>query len=142
VLKLAAAIVLASCALQVHGAFAADAIVVTEAQANSTVTLAPGQELVVRLASNPSTGYSWSIRADANGVLAVHGEPVFERAASSPGMAGVPGTEVWRILATMAGEQVLVFEYARPWETGQPPAPSGGRRTSAGFPPPMTGPRM
>ena len=80
------------------------------------VAVAVGQVLIVKLPSNPTTGYSWSLPSGAEpAILKKAGEPAFTR--ESPfGIIGAGGTEIWRFRATKAGRQTLRLDYARPWE--------------------------
>lgn len=88
------------------------------------VELAPGTQLVVRLASNPTTGYRWQLTG-VPAVLASEGEAVYEpspRVESEPLRTGAGGTEVFTFRAARAGSGSLAFRYLRPWETGVTPA--------------------
>jgi predicted secreted protein len=91
-------------------------ITVTEADLHRTVMLRAGQEVVVRLASNRTTGYRWSLVAADDPVLALLASPVYVPDPAAAGAVGVGGTEVWRLSAFRAGAQTLSFEYRRPWE--------------------------
>lgn len=81
------------------------------------VRLAPGQVLVVSLASNPTTGYSWEvIEADA-AVLQQQGEAEFQQSETGDQqMVGVGGTETLRFAAAEPGQTTLTLVYHRPWE--------------------------
>jgi inhibitor of cysteine peptidase len=93
----------------------------TDEQSGQRFDLAVGQEAVVRLKSNPTTGYRWSLET-RSAVLGVLGEPAFEPPAKP--LPGAGGTEVWRLKSMTAGTATLVFEYRRPWEKGAPPVRS------------------
>lgn len=88
------------------------------------VALAMGQRLEVRLPSNPSTGYSWSIVETPSRVLKLEGPSTYQAdsRAEAVGMVGAGGTEVWTFMAEGAGTQDLRFEYRRPWESNTVPA--------------------
>lgn len=86
----------------------------------TTVKVASGETLIVRLGSNRTTGYGWRVR-DLPDCLAQDGEPEYE-SKGAPGMMGAPGEETWRFTAGDAGEGALVLEYVRSWEEEQPPA--------------------
>jgi inhibitor of cysteine peptidase len=92
----------------------------TEAEAGQTVNLTPGQKLVLRLPSNPTTGYAWHLGHVESSVLHIAAAPAFEPATS--GMVGAGGVEVFTFTAQQPGETVLTLNYARSWETNQPPA--------------------
>ena len=91
----------------------------TEANSGGSVTLARDQRLIVRLPSNPSTGYRWSLAQQAAGVLEPDGAPTYEQGS---GGAGSGGTETWKFVPTKAGEETLRLEYRRLWETDAAPA--------------------
>lgn len=96
-------------------------VVVTEADAGKPVALVVGQEVVVRVQGNPSTGYAWS-QVPVDGSILATGVAVFESDEKPAGMVGVGGTEVLRFRATAVGTETLTLRYARPWETDTPPA--------------------
>ena len=88
-----------------------------QAQAGHSVDLRVGQELVVRLAGNPSSGFRWRlIDVLETAPLQTAGPPVLETGATSTAMPGASGTEVWRFRAGQPGPQTLRFEYRRVWE--------------------------
>ena len=95
-------------------------VTVSAEQSGTSVALASGQDLVVRLPSNPSTGYRWIYVEPKDAVLRVDGPSSFE--AQSAGVAGAGGTEIWKLAPFKPGQQQLRFEYRRPWE--QDVAPS------------------
>ncbi|MBP7052695.1 MAG: protease inhibitor I42 family protein [Phycisphaerae bacterium] len=72
-----------------------------------------GEEFTVALASNPSTGYNWSLAASLPSWL-VQVDKTY--VADNPGMIGGGGTEYWTFRATGAGSTTLTFQYERPWE--------------------------
>jgi inhibitor of cysteine peptidase len=93
---------------------------VTEANSGGTVALALDQRLIVKLPSNPSTGYRWSVAQQTAGVLEPEGAPTFERGPDAS--AGAAGTEIWKFVPTKAGEETLRLEYRRLWEADAAPA--------------------
>src|SRR5215468_2232723 len=97
-------------------------VTVSAAQSGASVELAANQDLVVRLPSNPTTGYRWVYVEPKDAVLRVDGPSTYEPSQSAGAAAGAGGTEVWKLAALKAGQQQLRFEYRRPWE--QDVAPS------------------
>jgi predicted secreted protein len=94
-------------------------VVRTETDSGHSVTLRIGQELVLTLNSNHSTGYSW-IRTDTGTpVLVTLGEPEYK---SGGPLLGASGAEVWKFRAAQRGRQTLKLEYRRPWEKHTRPA--------------------
>lgn len=102
--------------------FAGKPVVVEKADAQHTLSLAPGQELVVRLASNPTTGYRWTLGEASGPVLAMSATPAYKQGAHAKGLMGAGGVETWRFLAIAAGRGKLTLEYRRPWERDAAPA--------------------
>ena len=97
-------------------------VTVSPAQSGTSVELASGQSLLVRLPSNPSTGYRWIYVEPKDAVLRVDGPSSFEAQSAGGGAAGAGGTEIWKLAPFKPGQQQLRFEYRRPWE--QDVAPS------------------
>lgn len=115
-----AAALLAACAPVRRLSDAPPPVALTENDDGRRFDIAVGQEAVVRLGSNPSTGYKWSLADSRSAVMGVMGEPSFEPPARP--LPGAPGTEVWRLKAMTQGQAEARFEYKRPWEKARPPA--------------------
>jgi inhibitor of cysteine peptidase len=81
-------------------------------------TIYPGQELSIRLPSNPSTGYLWEVAANDSAVLRQKGESVFDADNNWPGSGG---QVIFRFVASGVGSVRLTLVYHRPWETEIPP---------------------
>jgi inhibitor of cysteine peptidase len=79
------------------------------------VSLKTGEQLVIELPSNPTTGFSWMV-ADS-GPLTQAGESEYETDAA-PDVVGAAGTETFTFNAEEAGSGTLKLEYRRSWETG------------------------
>ncbi len=97
-----------------------DPIVLTEADAGKTIEAAVGQEVVVRLKGNPTTGFRWDVVPVEGDSVAPKGEVAYE----GPGRAlpGAGGTFIARFLAVREGEAAVAMRYARPWEKNRDPA--------------------
>ena len=87
----------------------------TYADAGRTVTVKHGQQFVIALGSNPTTGYSWQASYDGQMLTLV--EKTYEQGEQSKGLAGVGGIELFRFEAVKAGETKLDLVYKRPWES-------------------------
>lgn len=87
-------------------------VTATDRDNNETVHLNVGDKLVVRLASNPSTNYSWKVGQINQQLLRLIGEPKFE--ASKSGLMGAPGTEVFEFEARAPGGEALALLYQNP----------------------------
>jgi predicted secreted protein len=103
----------------VQRSLAAPPQALTEADANHKVVLGIGQDLMVKLESNRSTGYSWSLTESENPILTSLRKPTYKISGALPGAGGV---ETWTLRATKIGRETLKFEYRRPWEKKIPPA--------------------
>jgi|SRR6516162_1140637 inhibitor of cysteine peptidase len=84
------------------------------------IELHVGEEIVIVLRENPTTGFRWHPISS--------GEPVctlldhsFDSAGSSPGRAG---SHSWRFQAVKEGAGKIEFAYRRSWEQDRPPAQS------------------
>src|SRR5574343_1444999 len=91
----------------------------SKSEPGSVVSLLPYQPLVVRLQSNPSTGYGWSYYVSGDDVLRL--DSVSGEAPAPNGMVGVAGEEVWSFRAQGSGRAVLTYVYARSWEKDAAP---------------------
>ncbi|MCZ7528184.1 MAG: protease inhibitor I42 family protein [Acidimicrobiia bacterium] len=95
-------------------------VVITEA--DSAVTLEPGQELVIELESNPTTGYSWSLTTPPDDRILSYVESTYEPFETHEDLVGSGGTERLRFRAEGAGETVIELRYVRSWEPAEPGA--------------------
>ena len=83
------------------------------------ITVKLGRKFTLTLASNPTTGYSWTLAKplDQNFLTLLSNEFV----PSKSKLVGAPGAQVWRFKAIRVGETQIALEYVRPWETGVAP---------------------
>jgi predicted secreted protein len=90
-------------------------VVITEKDDGMPVKVVVGDTLVVRLASNPTTGYEWqTIKLDTD-YLQSTGEPIYE--SPSTRMPGAGGTQVFTFTTLKPGKSSLALAYMRSWET-------------------------
>ena len=68
----------------------------------------------IQLESNPTTGYSW--RLSKQPALFDLAKDEYKPAAKQPNVVGSGGTQVITLRAKQQGEEILKFEYVRPWE--------------------------
>jgi inhibitor of cysteine peptidase len=96
----------------------ANVVTLTKKDNGSKVNLRKRQRVIVRLESQPGTGYSWEIvKNDASKLK-------LERESSEPG-EGAPGAteiQVFRFSALSAGSVDLEMHYRRSWEKDGNPA--------------------
>ena len=80
-----------------------------------------GQQLVLTLPSNPTTGFRWLLRDGATSVLRSLGPEVYSNPEDA-GLVGSAGQSTWLFQVAQAGEGHLLLTYQRPWETEVAPA--------------------
>ena len=88
----------------------------TEADAGVEQALAVGDEVVLRLAENRTTGFRWDLGDLPDGMALV--DDGFE--APSPGRPGQGGVRCLRLRATAPGEHRVSAGLRRSWEEGGP----------------------
>jgi inhibitor of cysteine peptidase len=97
------------------------AVEVGESGNGTGVDMRVGQELILRLDSNPSTGYHWDVIEGIGAILEQSGESQYHPSGSLEDMSpGGGGVEIFRFQASAAGQTELVLAYRRPWEQGEP----------------------
>ena len=97
-------------------------ITTTAADNGKTIPLSDGQQFLVSLPANPSTGYSWNVTSLPS-VLATAGVPSFVQNSTkknSKAIVGSAGTTTLTFRATSAGSGKLVLGYMRSWESVPP----------------------
>ena len=85
------------------------------------LTLNKGQQLILSLPSNPTTGFRWEVRDNAASVLQSLGPEVYSNPEDA-GLVGAGGISTWRFTAREPGEGRLLLTYQQPWEPNVPPA--------------------
>jgi inhibitor of cysteine peptidase len=87
------------------------AVELTVRDSGKEVQLHPGQEMIVTLESNASTGFRWVLVAKPDSdVLKLAGS---EYVAATTDLLGAPGEEVWTFEAVAAGKTALELSYQR-----------------------------
>jgi inhibitor of cysteine peptidase len=117
---LALVLVVSVAAASASGAGTCETITVGPAASGTLRMVHRGDRLVIRLPSNPSTGYSWTVRTPARPVLALTGRSFVPP--PDGGRVGAPGTAVLRFRVAAVGRRTLRLAYARAWEQGVAPA--------------------
>ena len=99
---------------------ASSVVTITDEDNGKDIDLPAGDTLVLRLKSNPSTGYSWAIKGDPSPLRLV--ESSTKKNAQTGHAVGAPVTQEFRLTAVSAGMASLTLEYRRPWEYNVAPA--------------------
>ncbi len=87
-------------------------ITLTQADKGKSITVHPGDEIIINLTENPTTGYQWAIdKTDAT--VLVSQNPTFS---STPGGAiGSGGTRTFTFIAKQPGTVQLQLKLWREW---------------------------
>ena len=76
-------------------------------------TISRGEELVIRLPGNPTTGYLWEVFSNDSTMLRLKGESVFVADADR---TGAGGQTIFLFVPCGIGPTRLKLVYRRPWE--------------------------
>ena len=93
--------------------------VLIETDAAQPITINAGEEFFIALASNPSTGYSWTQTLSDDVTLAYEGNV---RQPPATQMPGAPGQQIFIYHANRSGTAQITLTYSRPFETNTPAA--------------------
>jgi inhibitor of cysteine peptidase len=85
------------------------------------LSLHSGQDVLITLSSNPSTGFLWEIQDAAPGVLRSLGPGVYSNPEDA-GLVGSAGLSTWQYKAQYPGNGRLLMVYRRSWEADVAPA--------------------
>ena len=94
-------------------------VTLTTSDKGSQVDVNVGQQIVIALDGNPSTGFTWEAKDLDTTMFEEVGDPAFN--SSNPGSVGSGGTLTLTFKALKAGTSNLTLIYHRPWETGVAP---------------------
>ncbi|HEY5271277.1 MAG TPA: protease inhibitor I42 family protein [Anaerolineales bacterium] len=94
-------------------------VTLTAADKGSQVEVKVGEQIVITLDGNPSTGYTWEAKDLDTTMFEQVGDSTFN--SSNPGLVGSGGTLTLTFKALKAGSASLTLVYHRPWETGVDP---------------------
>jgi inhibitor of cysteine peptidase len=97
---------------------------VSAADKGKQIILAKGQTLVLTLASNPTTGYSWAVLELPAGLEQVGQVEYKASATGGTPVVGSGGMETFRFTAKNAGKGTLRLGYLRIWEKDVEPIDS------------------
>jgi inhibitor of cysteine peptidase len=86
-----------------------------------TVALRVGQQVVVRLKGNATTGFLWMVKSVEGGAAEAVGKVEYKPDAAAAGMVGVGGVFEATFRAVAPGKATITLEHRRPWEQGVAP---------------------
>lgn len=93
----------------------------TEKNNGGSINLKVEDTVVIRLESNPTTGYSWILdeKTDTSIVSVVDSEYV--KSVKDEELVGAGGHEVLTFKAVSKGKTSIILNYERPWEEDEEP---------------------
>jgi predicted secreted protein len=94
----------------------AKTLLVDDSDDSSHLCLYVGDVVTIKLASNPSTGYSWGHPEGIAHLQLLSAQP--EQGSAS--RVGAPGFQIFSFKATDAGESTLTLNYSQPFEKNTP----------------------
>jgi inhibitor of cysteine peptidase len=94
-------------------------VTLTAADNGGQVEVKVGEQIVITLDGNPSTGFTWEAKGLDTTTFEQVGNPTFN--SSNPGLVGSGGTLTLTFKALKAGTATLTLVYHRPWETDVDP---------------------
>jgi inhibitor of cysteine peptidase len=80
-----------------------------------TITVQTGEEFVIALESNPTTGYDWEESHDA-GMLSLVNDNYEAGQKAKEGLVGAGGTHYFKYKALKSGKTEITLTYKRSWE--------------------------
>jgi predicted secreted protein len=90
----------------------------TDARIDGTrVTLKRGQALVVRLDEEPETGQRWEMKPLPNDAIIAPVQHDLVTKSQGGSVPGAPADAIFRVRAVRPGEQAVLLEYRRPFES-------------------------
>lgn len=92
----------------------------TYATFDTSISAGVGETFYIKVESNRTTGYSWSVGeiSDKAQVVILSSQYTAPRT----DVVGEGGEETWHFKAVGAGNVKLIWNYIRPWEKGEAPA--------------------
>ena len=106
----------------------ASVVTISDQDNGKDIDLPQGATLLVKLTSNPSTGYSWAVKGDPSPLKLE--KTSTKKGKQSSKKVGAPGVQELRFVASSAGMASLTLEYRRPWEYNVAPAKTFSARVN------------
>lgn len=97
------------------GGGGSDDVTLTESDSGSTVQAEVGEDLVVQLEANPTTGYQWQL-ADGLDTDVVEKVSNSYAQGGEEGVAGAGGIDTWTFKAVGPGTTTITLDYLRTFE--------------------------
>jgi inhibitor of cysteine peptidase len=99
--------------LIIKGCALSKPITLTEKDNGKTITLKQGETFLIKLPSNPTTGYDWYIKTKPENIEQSGATDYIQ---GNKKIMGAPGLTVFKFKAGQKGTGTLVLIYMRKWE--------------------------
>lgn len=80
-----------------------------------TIAVKTGEEFIIALDSNPTTGYEWAATYDESMLILAESSYKTGKEAQQ-GAVGAGGTQYFHFKANKSGQTEITLAYKRPWE--------------------------
>jgi inhibitor of cysteine peptidase len=90
----------------------------TENDSGKSISITTGVSIIIRLNSQLSTGYNWTVNGMDDSIIVQEGEPQYTTPSK---LIGGGEAVVWKFKSTGVGNTVLKLVYARAFEKDKPP---------------------
>lgn len=91
-------------------------VTLTEADSGSTIDADVGEEIVVELAANPTTGYEWQLTDSLDVAVVEKVSQDYAQDSGSEDAVGAGGKDTWTFKAVAAGTTTIQLDYLRTFE--------------------------
>ena len=108
-------------AIKVIPAKPADEKVAEYLNPGEPIKVTAGRKFTIRIAANPTTGYSWQLSRPLDEKIVVLATNSYVQEQTDNLRVGVGGHELWTFKAVGAGQTDISLKYIRPWEKDVPP---------------------
>ena len=92
-------------------------IELTSADSGRAITAKVGDQIVISLEANPTTGYAWQQAPGLDGSVVSFVSESYEQASAEPNMVGVGGTDTLTYEAVGEGTTTIALAYQRSGDT-------------------------
>ncbi len=93
----------------------------TYTKSDTSITAGAGQQFIIQLDSNPTTGYAWNITNTLDTAVVKKVRSVYIANQTAKGVVGSGGVEKWTFEGVAKGTATIEMGYARSFEKGVPP---------------------
>lgn len=93
----------------------------TEKNNGDSINLKVEDIVVIRLESNPTTGYSWILDKKTDTLIVSMVDSEYIQSVEDKELVGAGGHEIFTFKAVSKGKTSIILNYERPWEEDEEP---------------------